>query len=118
VKLNSVKDEKKLLHALLESSKEDERDSGYIFSLKVNPINSKSTLLNFIKLDFDDQSKQESYEQILRYNDYENLVKLFHKETNSVISEEINLDQSLILFDLVFLIFMFDKEGKYNKSAT
>lgn len=96
---------------MLECSEEDERDSGYILSLKVNPSTRNRTMINFIKIDFDDQSKQESYDQILRYNDYENLIKLFHKETSSVISEEINLDQSLVLFDLIYLIFTFDNEG-------
>ena len=97
---------------LIEMGEDDEKDSGYILSLKINPSTSKKTLINFIKIDFDDQAKHESYEQILRYNDYENLIKLFHKENKSSIQEKINLDQSLVLFDLIFLISSFDKEGK------
>ena len=103
-----------MLNMLIELSEEDERDSGYLFSLKIRPTISKTTLINFVKIDFDDQTKQQSYEQILRYNDYENLVKLFHKENNSTIQEEINLDQSIVLFDFIFTIFGFDKESRLN----
>ena len=111
MRLNSIKEERKLLKMLLDFCEEDERDSGYLFSLKVNPTNQKKRLINFVKIDFDDQSKQQSYEQILRYNDYENLIKLFHKNLGATIQEEINLDQSLVLFDFIFQIFTFDKEG-------
>jgi hypothetical protein len=99
---------------LIEMGEDEEQDSGYILSLKINPSTSKKTLINFIKIDFDDQAKHESYEQILRYNDYENLIKLFHKESKPSIQEEINLDQSMVLFDFIFMIFGFDMEGKGN----
>jgi hypothetical protein len=93
---------------------DEEQDSGYIFSLKINPSTQTKRLINFIKIDFDDQAKHESYEQILRYNDYENLIKLFHKENRPSIQEKINLDQSMVLFDFIFMLFGFDNEGSSN----
>lgn len=111
MKLTSIRDEKRLINTLVELEDDEADDSGFVFSLKINPSSQKKTLINFIKLDFNDQTKQDSYEQILRYNDYENLIKLFHKEQRSTVQDKINLEQSMVLFDFIMLVLDFDREG-------
>ena len=77
-------------------------------------MEGKKTMINFIKMDLDNGIQDKTYEQILRYNDYENLLKLFSKEKKSEYKENVRLDQSMILFDFIFTIVDYDRESKLS----
>ena len=80
-------------------------------SVRISPSNKPQQLYNFVKIDLESGFQNESYQQILKYNDYENLLKLFAKQQSGPGNEYINLDHSILLFDFVLTLMEHDKIG-------
>lgn len=82
-------------------------------SIRISPSKKPKQLYNFVKIDLESGFQNESYQQILKYNDYENLLKLFAKQQSGPGNEYINLDHSILLFDFMLTLMEHDKIGAF-----